>query len=1183
MSSIFNKNKKYIAIFVAIFMCIGIGFAALTYSLRINGNVEIDSNEWIIYFDNIVEKDNNIKSINTAQIIDEQKTIIDFSLELGKVGDKYSFTVDTVNDGTIDAMIDSVELLNYDEYKDYFDFSVTYDNEIELKRCDPLYSPETAQEKSLENKRHLIVNLEYKNKMELEQDELVNLQFVINYIQLDDSCPVPEMHKLTIDPNGGLYDGKSGLTEITLNEGDVYILKEPLLDRHKLTEWIEITETNSLKDEIVTMGTEDVYVQAKYELSIEAVCKVMKNYKTNDEIEVGQYETVQECINASSNDYTDTIVMILNAIESPVNDKKVTLDLNEKAIYGTFTNTSEGDITVINGKIEQEDGVAFVNNGTLNLGLDDEEVSIDSVQLIGTNLGLKNNNIFNFYDGFIEGDIAFEGDYNKTPVFKSTDEEAIYYYPFIDHNNNKDCQRAYLSNKDRAVAKTISLTNKDIYFYNLQDAFDFTNQNNFKNVEAIRDFEAGYKLNIYEDYDITFDIKGYNVSTGYDFNNYGILEINNTGKTKSLLSVSMPINNYHNGTLSINNSIIKSTTNSNTVNNYGLLNVTDSQIESIDKYAINNTYETIEETKYNGTTIINGNSVLKSSDRALFHNSDNKLQINGGLIYGIQNDKEMEIDGDTIVVYQKSDYYAIVNNGDMLIKNITIGNDENEIAFGILNNKNLEINNGIIKINKASSWRYNTSRAIYNASKLTINNINIESKYTGIDNPGNVTINDGIITTSGNTINNGNITINGGELTTINGHVIYGTSNFIINDGTINSNNTAAIYATGTINGGKIITNNVGVTNYPVTMTGGIIESQKNGVSNSNFTMTGGIINAKEYGIYINSNNTATVNIEDKTLDANGLQFKSINSEKVGVYVEGNGTIKVISGQVYGSLYGAQVKGSLIIGENGSDIENYPSIMGESYGVYIDSGKTYFYDGKLIGLVDGHYGQILATPTTTKVVKNKQDIEYNNYYVETLEKVEPFIRVDNQEFTSINEAADYIYANGKDNTMYLIRDVDLTFAQTFPAYTCYDAIKDKEYLCGSKIIFDLDGHTFKTSQTITNNNINATIPSGGTTGNFTRIIDSSEGKTGIIIGDKVNTFYNTGTLYFDDVTLENENYNSIYNYSNDVIFNGTKSHAKNKAIAHIHTGLLTIEDALLTGDVTTITLGDYSNGITYYD
>lgn len=91
--------------FFSIFF-IGVGYALFTNELDIKGVVDIDKSEWNVYFNNIqVLEESNIEGIVK---IDEKNTVVDYSVKLKNPGDKYTFSVDAVNDGSIDAMIEKI-------------------------------------------------------------------------------------------------------------------------------------------------------------------------------------------------------------------------------------------------------------------------------------------------------------------------------------------------------------------------------------------------------------------------------------------------------------------------------------------------------------------------------------------------------------------------------------------------------------------------------------------------------------------------------------------------------------------------------------------------------------------------------------------------------------------------------------------------------------------------------------------------------------------------------------------------------------------------------------------------------------------------------------------------------------------------------------------------------------------
>lgn len=104
------KNRKTLYIIIAILLILiftlTIVYAALSTVLTINGQAEVTAASWDIYFDNIEVNEGSVKATKAPTKIDSRT--INFIVSLEEPGDYYKFTVDVVNNGTIDAMIDSV-------------------------------------------------------------------------------------------------------------------------------------------------------------------------------------------------------------------------------------------------------------------------------------------------------------------------------------------------------------------------------------------------------------------------------------------------------------------------------------------------------------------------------------------------------------------------------------------------------------------------------------------------------------------------------------------------------------------------------------------------------------------------------------------------------------------------------------------------------------------------------------------------------------------------------------------------------------------------------------------------------------------------------------------------------------------------------------------------------------------
>ena len=103
------RNSKKLLIFALILFAwstIGVGYAYLSSNLRLAGTANIAKTSWNIHFSNIKFDEGNVEATTPAKIVNDTTISLDVSLE--SPGDKYSFNVDVVNSGTIDAMLTEI-------------------------------------------------------------------------------------------------------------------------------------------------------------------------------------------------------------------------------------------------------------------------------------------------------------------------------------------------------------------------------------------------------------------------------------------------------------------------------------------------------------------------------------------------------------------------------------------------------------------------------------------------------------------------------------------------------------------------------------------------------------------------------------------------------------------------------------------------------------------------------------------------------------------------------------------------------------------------------------------------------------------------------------------------------------------------------------------------------------------
>ena len=113
--------------FAVLFM--SIGFAAYSQVLNIGGVATVGANKWSVHFDP------NSYQLGEGSVKEKSKTItndgLSYEIELKNPGDYYLFQIDAINDGTLNAVLDSIQLngLTKDTSR-YISYTVKYDDQI---------------------------------------------------------------------------------------------------------------------------------------------------------------------------------------------------------------------------------------------------------------------------------------------------------------------------------------------------------------------------------------------------------------------------------------------------------------------------------------------------------------------------------------------------------------------------------------------------------------------------------------------------------------------------------------------------------------------------------------------------------------------------------------------------------------------------------------------------------------------------------------------------------------------------------------------------------------------------------------------------------------------------------------------------------------------------------------------
>ena len=172
-----KKNLKLIALILILF--ISIGFAYLTSNLVINGLIGYKANSWNIYFDNVSMIINDVNG--SKPTINNDKDTVEFNVTFSEPGESFKFSVDVVNDGTIDAMLSEILKTGINSSNSsYIDYTVKYSDDTELSINDGIRAG---------SKTRLNVEVTYK----YDTDELApagnqNFSIKLTYVQAGDNA-----------------------------------------------------------------------------------------------------------------------------------------------------------------------------------------------------------------------------------------------------------------------------------------------------------------------------------------------------------------------------------------------------------------------------------------------------------------------------------------------------------------------------------------------------------------------------------------------------------------------------------------------------------------------------------------------------------------------------------------------------------------------------------------------------------------------------------------------------------------------------------------------------------------------------------------------------------------------------------------------------------------------------------
>ena len=217
-----NKKNKTLLTVLILLLAITIGYAAIATTLKINGSADVKSARWNVYWDenSIAVTEGSVATTqgNEARVTDSSKTQIEYSVELSEPGDFYEFTVDAVNEGSLNAKIAPNGVKNNVYESDgttpknlpnYIGYTVKYaENDADVTAGDVL----EAKKGNTPTRKKYKVRVWYKTDIDpstLNESttETLRLVFEVDYVQGDKTQPQANAISIIEGTKGNLQPG----------------------------------------------------------------------------------------------------------------------------------------------------------------------------------------------------------------------------------------------------------------------------------------------------------------------------------------------------------------------------------------------------------------------------------------------------------------------------------------------------------------------------------------------------------------------------------------------------------------------------------------------------------------------------------------------------------------------------------------------------------------------------------------------------------------------------------------------------------------------------------------------------------------------------------------------------------------------------------------------------------------
>ena len=196
------RKKNTMIIVVLLLLVVTIGYATLQTNLTINGTSKINNSSWNVHFNNPTVSTGSVtidttKYANAQAATKDSATSVSYNVLLSEPGDFYEFTVPVQNEGTIDAMIDTitstikigtgaVQNITSETLPSWLNYSVTYSDGNTIAQKHELNAGTTETYKVRVEFKRDITNAQLEDAAGKE----LQLTFSVDYVQKDDTAVV---------------------------------------------------------------------------------------------------------------------------------------------------------------------------------------------------------------------------------------------------------------------------------------------------------------------------------------------------------------------------------------------------------------------------------------------------------------------------------------------------------------------------------------------------------------------------------------------------------------------------------------------------------------------------------------------------------------------------------------------------------------------------------------------------------------------------------------------------------------------------------------------------------------------------------------------------------------------------------------------------------------------------------